>query len=63
MRRPSFGYIYILDKDGDERFVRLGSLDIEYVKDQYGPDARTATSVKTMVLSIFTDGWRVLGLY
>lgn len=39
-RRPGFGYIYILDKDGQDRFVRIGSLDIDYVKDQYGPDPK-----------------------
>lgn len=39
-RRPGFGYIYIVDKEGDDRLVRLGSLDIDYVKDQYGPEAK-----------------------
>lgn len=37
-RRPGFGYIYIVDKEGDDRLVRLGSLDIDYVQNQCGPN-------------------------
>lgn len=33
-RRPGFGYIYIVNKEGDDRLVRIGSLDLDYVKDQ-----------------------------
>lgn len=39
-RSPGFGYIYILDKDGNDRLVNLGSLDIDFIKEQYGPDPK-----------------------
>lgn len=37
MRSPGFGYIYIQDFTGDDRLVRIATLDIEDIRDQYSP--------------------------
>lgn len=34
---PGFGWIYIKDFTGDDRLVRLGTLDIEDIQSQYSP--------------------------
>lgn len=38
MRNPGFGWVYINDFAGEERLVRIGTLDIEDIKSQYGHD-------------------------